>query len=349
MKIDNVDISFSDILIDPQYSEVESRSTVNISSNLGFTVLNLPIISSNMPSITEYKMAIEMFNHGGMGILHRFYSVEDAVEDFKKAKENIDATGKDASKIIGVSIGIKEEDKYRFEKLYEAGARVITVDVAHANSLMARNMIDWLVRCGKDIKIIAGNVATVEGALNLVDWGADVAKVGIGGGSICRTRSQTGVGKTQLSAIMEIKKAFIERKISNPIISDGGIKTAGDICKALIFSDAVMVGAVLAGTSETPGNAYPEPGTDLTNRTYYKMYGGNASMETKVNNGQIGRFVEGETKKIPFKGHVKYLLREIDDSIRSALSYSNANNLEEYRKNVQWHIISEGGKTESKF
>ncbi len=336
-------ITFSDILIKPQYSEIESRSSTNISSKLNDNlILDLPIISSNMPQITGWKMCVAMVDNGGLGILHRFMSIEDNVKEFQEVMNNVNFTDKNKY-CCGISIGVKEEDKKRFEKLYEAGARIITIDIASGHCKLMKDMIKWL-RPNKDIIIIAGNIATPEAIKDLQDWGADIGKVGIGGGKVCRTRSNAGVGVCQLQALMDIYNIA-----EIPIISDGAIKTSGDIAKALIFSDVIMVGSALAGCSETPGPAFVEPGTDLTNRTYYKLFGGSASQENKVANGQSGRFSEGETIKVPFKGHCKYLLREIKDGIQSALSYSNSNNLQEYRSKVKYSIISASGQKESKF
>lgn len=335
----SADITFSDILIRPQYSEIESRHNIDISSNMGKFKLDLPVISSNMPQITGWKMAVEMHKNGGLGILHRFMSIDDNVSEYKMAISNIDGN----RLAVGISIGVKDEEKKRFEKLYEAGARIVTVDIASGHCKLMKEMIKWL-KSNNDIVIIAGNVATPEAVIDLQEWGADIAKAGIGGGKVCRTRSNAGVGVCQLQAIMDISKAT-----RIPIISDGAIKTSGDIAKALIFSDAVMVGSVLAGCSETPGPAFAEPGTDLTNRTYYKLFGGNASQENKVANNQSGRFSEGEMIKVPFKGHCKYLLREISDGVRSCLSYCNSRNLSEYRQKVKYSIVTSSGQKESKF
>lgn len=338
-------ITFNDICIDSQYSEISSRSTVDVSTKLGKIKLGFPVISANMPDITEYKMALEMAANGGLGIIHRFMSIEENVEQFTRftefSKNPIWSEG------CGVSIGIKDGEKERFDKLYETGARLFCIDIAHGHSLMMKEMITWIKKHAKDVCLIAGNIATNYAALDLAEWGADVVKVGIGPGMVCRTRSNTGVGKPQFSALKEVYEALA--KITGiAIISDGGIKTSGDIAKALIFADAVMVGAVLAGTIETPGEVYSVEGTDLTNRTYYKMYGGSASAENKVKNGQTSRFVEGEMRRIPFKGHAKYLLGEIRDGLQSALSYSGASNLKEYKKIVKWEMISGAGKAESK-
>jgi len=343
-------ITFDDIYIDAQYSEVPSRSDVSLKSDLGKFQLSLPVISANMPNVTEWKMAVEMAKSGGMGILHRFKSIEENVEDFNLAIQGLIPISGNEYFQVGVSIGIKDEEKKRFEKLYEVGARIFCIDVAHGHTKMMKDMINWVHdNCRQDRPvIIAGNIASGYAALDLAEWGADVVKVGIGPGKVCRTRSNTGVGKPQFSALMEIHNALTGAGTGVKIIADGGIKTSGDIAKALIFADAVMVGAVLAGTSETPGKAFPEPGTDLTNRTYYKVYGGSASMENKVASGKKAIFVEGEMLKIPLKGHAKYLLREIRDGLQSALSLSGVSNLKDYKKKVKWYSMSGEGARESK-
>jgi len=339
-------ITFSDIGIKPSYSEVDSRTNVDISSDMGKFKLELPVISANMPQITEHKMAVTMQENGGMGILHRFMDIDENVRQLiKSGGASVPGT---PYYNVGVSVGIKDEEKERIVRLYEAGARIFCVDIAHGHSKGMKNMIEY-IKPLDGVVIIAGNVATAEGALDLCSWGADVIKVGVGPGSRCLTRMKTGVGVPQFSALDYIRDRLDYEGMNDvKLIADGGIKQEGDVAKALIHADAVMVGAVLAGTSETPGNAFPEPGTNLTNRTYYKMYGGSASFENKVANGQSGRFNEGEMIKVPFKGHAKYLLREVEDGLRSAFSYAGASNLTEYKKNVKWAVMSSGGKSESK-
>jgi len=354
------DITFSDIHIESQYTEVESRRTgVDITADMGMFKLKLPVFSANMPQITEWKMAKEMAKWGGMGIIHRFNrfkSVEASVKEFEKSCGEIAiSTGISSPELeykVGVSIGVKESDKERFQELYDVGARIFCIDIAHGHSKMMKDMIKWLKSNSDDICIIAGNVANAEGALDLADWGAAIIKTGIGPGSVCRTRSNTGVGKPQFSAIKEVSEALDANNFDEvKIIADGGISTTGDIAKALIYADAVMVGAVLAGTSETPGKVFPVAGTNLTNRQWYKVYGGSASAENKVtnsNNDENPTFVEGEMKTVPFKGKAKYLLQEIDHGIKSAFSYTGASNMTEYKAKVKWRIQSSGGKTESK-
>ena len=345
------DIAFSSIHIESQYSDVDSRSTdVDITADMGKFKLRLPVFSANMPQITEWKMAKEMAEHGGMGIIHRFKSIEWNVNQFKKAAEEvlINSNG-----LVGVSIGVKEEGKVRFEALRDAGAKIFCIDIAHGHSAMMKNMIQWIRNNSSDeICIIAGNIATAEGALDLAEWGADIIKIGIGPGSVCRTRSNTGVGKPQFSAIREVALALEANNFDHiRTIADGGITTAGDIGKALIYADAVMVGAVLAGTTETPGRVFPVAGTDLTNRQWYKVYGGSASAENKSahsENDEAPTFVEGEMKIVPFKGKAKYLLREIDHGVRSTFSYSGAKTMSEYKAKVKYKRMDESGRVESK-
>ena len=348
-----MDISFSDILIEDQFSDVGSRDVdVDISSNVGGLLLNLPLFSSNMPQITEWKMAVEMVNHGGMGILHRFQDIESNVQEYRKAIEEVciklRSCSQNISHLVGVSIGIKDDGKERFDALYEEGARTFCIDIAHGHCTQMKDMVGWISNKAKDVIIIAGNIATARAALDFAEWGVNVAKVGIGPGSVCKTRSNAGVGTAQFTAIKNVYDA-LHGISSMGILADGGIRSGGDFAKAMIYSDAVMVGAVLAGTSETPGRAFAEPGTDLTNRTWYKMYGGNASGENKDASGKSVKFVEGEMLKIPFKGHAKYMLREMKEGLQSAMSYSGSRTLSEYKKKVKWRLISGSSSIESKY
>jgi IMP dehydrogenase/GMP reductase len=167
--------------------------------------------------------------------------------------------------------------------------------------------------------------------------------------SVCRTRSRTGVGKPQFSAVLEVCRELEKIGSSAKVISDGGITDVGDVAKAIAGgADAVMVGAVLSGTTETPGRVYPVAGTNLINREWYKVYGGSASAENKsTENGKV-RFVEGEMKTVPFKGKAEYLLNDITEGVQSAYSYQGAHNTSEFHAKVKWKRISNGGRIESK-
>ncbi len=364
--------TFNDVQFMPLYSPLGSRSDADATSRLGKTVLPFPVISANMKDITGPKMAVEMFKNGGLGILHRFGTVEEDVKDFKEtlyaisvliqdecfrpekseknmvwsvvkhlSQKSVEEMNDCAALHVGVSIGVNESDKPRLKALVEAGAKLICIDIAHGHCLKMKEMLAYIkAEYGdKDLYIIAGNIASIEGARDLVEWGASCVKVGIGPGMMCETRKNTGVGIPQLSAIKNIRD-----ELPNIVmISDGGIKYNGDIAKALKYADAVMVGGMLAGTSETPGHVYKNK-----DGVYYKVFGGSASAENKVKNGAAKEFIEGVVSEVPFRGHVKYVLREAYQNLQSSFSYAGAFNLKDFQKNSILVKISGGGKQESK-
>jgi IMP dehydrogenase len=333
--------TFSDVLIKPMYSEIESRKEVCISSDFDYFKLSLPVISAPMKSICGPKMAIEMHRNGGLGILHRFCSVEKAIEDYKEANDT--CCENRYMNTCGVSIGVQEEDKERFSKLYEAGARIFCLDSANGYCKAMKEQISWIKLNTTDAYIIAGNVATPDGARFLTELGANAIRCGIGPGRACMTRRNTGVGIPALYSLMTI---YEELKNASPrprIIADGGIKFGGDFAKALKYSDAVMVGSFIAGTSETPGEVFKDE-----NGQYYKVYMGSASGENKIESGKANEFVEGIAIKVPFRGHVKHILREVKEGLKSAFSYTNSRNIDEFHKNCEFIEITSGGKEESK-
>ena len=334
--------TYSDVLIKPRYSEIESRSKVDLSTKIGNTKLKLPVISSNMKTITGPKMAGAMARHGAMGILHRFCTIEENVEMFNDAIKYTDLET-DVER-IGVSIGVKDIDKERFNKLYEAGARIFCIDVAHGHHIHVKNMLSWInttlvPHFRKEITLIAGNIATPEAYQDLATWGADVVKVGIGPSPVCRTRFNTGVGMPQLYALESIYNELLTYNDAPHIIADGGISCVGDIAKALKYSDAIMLGNLISGTAETPGNVFRNENGEL-----YKIYGGSASGENKGEN----RFVEGVIKTVKFNGKVKYILQEIEQGLQSAFSYVGVDNHSDYQFNCELVPISIGSHKESR-
>lgn len=335
-------LTFSDILIEPRYSTVLSRKDVDLTTDFHGFKLSLPVISANMKSITEYKMCCAMKDEGGLGILHRFYtSTEEYIEQVKQCVQY-------CGNHFGVSVGVKDKDKELTERLYEAGARIFCIDVAHGDHILVKNMLKFLQGVNDvngPITIIAGNIATSWGAMDLVGWGCKILKVGIGPGSVCMTRRNTGVGVPQLHALMEIDKVLKDWHCRHEvnIISDGGIVFPGDVSKALIYSDAVMVGSFISGTKETPGNVFVDE-----KQQHYKVYYGSASGESKNNNHQDVNFVEGVTTKVPFKGKVKYLLQQIREGVQSAFSYTGVMTLKSFQEEAEIIVISGAGKTESK-
>lgn len=332
-------LDFDDVMIVPKYSNITSRKNVDTTSSTEKLSLKLPVISSNMKTITEWKMCRAMTENGGFGIIHRFLSAERIMEQiklFQTSFPRISGIPYD----FGVSIGVQTDDKFLFEKLYKNGARDFCIDVAHGHHSLVKDMLGFFKNQNlDDITVIAGNVATPDGAKFLIDEGADIVKVGIGGGKVCRTRRNTGVGIPTFHSIMTIRESCPNAVI----IADGGIKSSGDIAKALKYADFVMLGNMLAGTSETPGNVYRDEDED-GEPYYYKDYQGSASGQNKSSNNAEANFVEGITKRVMFRAKVKYILREIEDGLQSAFSYVGANNMKEFKENCEFIRVTPNTK-----
>lgn len=327
-------LTFDDVLIMPKRSDVRSRRDPSLRSRLTKTrSLEIPIISANMDTVTGPEMAIAMHNLGGLGILHRFASIEDQVAMVEKVK----ASG---ASLISASIGVGDESKARSKALVEAGVNVVTIDIAHGHSVQMMETMKWLKDTYPQIEIIAGNMAMPEAARDLIEAGADAIKVGIGPGSMCTTRIITGCGVPQLTAIALC--AEIAESYDVPVIADGGIKTSGDIVKAFAAgASTVMLGSMLSGTLETPGEL----------KAGKKQYRGMASKAAQVSwRGGVpeGMAAEGESTMVPVKGHAKDVVLEITGGIRSGMSYINATSVAEIREKACFMEMSSNGIAESR-
>ena len=326
-------ISFDDVLLVPQYSDVESRGSLDTSNELDeSTTLGLPIISSPMDTVTEVDMASAMNTHGGLGIIHRYNSVEEQAKLVKLSK----LQGADN---IGAAIGVTGDYLERAQALVDEGVSVLCVDVAHGHHLMMKAALTNLRQAvGKSVHIMAGNVATGEGARDLASWGADSVRVGIGGGSICSTRLVSGHGMPTFQSIMEC----VNYGCPVPIIADGGMKTSGDIVKALAAgADFVMLGSMLAGTDQSPGQVF-----DNGNKRY-KVYRGMASSEAQVNWRGNTSTPEGISTTIPYKGDVNSILADLKGGIQSGMSYSGAKTIRDLQAKAQFIKQTSAGQTES--
>jgi IMP dehydrogenase len=310
--------TFDDVLLVPQYSDIQSRSEVDISTELGKGVkLKLPIISANMDTITDFTMAKTMNENGGLGVLHRYISKEQTLDWLRR----LDDDNSLPLKYHFPSIGNKPEDREAALE-YREFTDCICVDVAHGHSKETIATVKHLKNAGY-ANIIAGNVATSDGAYALFEAGANIIKIGIGPGSVCTTRIVTGHGVPQLSAINNVYKFKQQNYLKDmSIIADGGIKNSGDIVKALAFgADAVMIGGLFAGYQETPS-------CDLG------VYRGMASKPAQVDfKGKVSNnTAEGVSCYVAPKGSVVPFLEELAGGIRSGFSYSGARNLEQFRK-----------------
>jgi IMP dehydrogenase len=327
-------LTFDDVLIIPAKSDVRSRRDPFLKSQLTKKIeVELPIVSANMDTVTEAEMAIAMNHLGGFGILHRFMSIEDQVAQTRKVR----AAG---AKHVGASIGVGDDVQTRARALVDAGADVITIDIAHGHSVSMMETMEWLKKTHAHVEIIAGNVATPEGTQDLIDAGADAIKVGIGPGSMCTTRVITGCGVPQLTAIALC--AEVGAKHGVPVIADGGMRTSGDIMKAFAAgASSIMLGSMLSGTIETPGEI----------KSGRKQYRGMASKSAQVSwRGGVpeGMAAEGESTFVPVKGHVRDVLLEISGGVRSGMSYINATSIDEIRAKARFMEMSGAGVNESR-
>ena len=312
-------LAYDDVLLKPQYSEIRSRTEIDISSDLtkGLS-LKIPIFASPMDTISESSMAAAMTGAGACAIIHRYNTIREQVNELNEVP---------APRIVGGAIGVSGDYLERAAALVEFGVDFVCVDVAHGHHIMMKealyNLKDLL---GDDFHVMAGNVATLEGINDLADWGADSVRCNIGGGSICSTRIQTGHGIPGLQTIFECAKTDRDIKI----IADGGIKNSGDIVKALAAgADSVMVGSLLAGTRETPGSIIKD-GAGHT----WKEYRGMASKEAQISwRGKYSSF-EGVASRVPYRGSVKDVLEDLERGIKSGFSYTGARNLRELHAKV---------------
>ncbi len=332
----NQAITFDDVLLVPAYNHWESRRVVDISmrDRTGKLSLDLPVMSSNMDTITGVEMADFMGANGGIGVMHRFMSIENNVSMFKACKYP-----------TFVSIGCSEGDLERTEALRDAGAQLFCIDVAHAHAkYVGRTLKNVRKLLGKDVCIMAGNVATYAGADYLASCAADIIKVGIGGGSVCTTRIKTGFGIPNLTAIRECAK------VDRSIVADGGMRSPGDLVKALAFgADFIMLGSMLAGTRPTPGEVLSRTdGKGETRRI--KIYRGMASSEVQDDyHGGMAEWktAEGVATEVPYRDDEAEIVADIIGGLRSGLTYGGASDIKELQRKLDYVRITPAGRTES--
>jgi IMP dehydrogenase len=274
-------------------------------------------------------------------------------QDIAKIAEHPYATKDERGRLrVGVAIGVHQDDLGRAAACVEAGADVLVVDIAHGHSSHAIEMVKQLKHTFPSLPVIAGNVATSEGIRDLAKAGADAVKVGVGSGSICITRVVTGFGVPQVTAVAEC--AAVGLKLGVPIISDGGIRTSGDLTKALAAgASTVMVGSLLAGTDESPGAPIVRAGRR------YKVVRGMASLTANVDRRKLEQgeeLAEGEWSQVvpegveaivPYRGSVIDILTQLVGGLRSGLSYAGANSIEELWANAEFIRITGAGMEES--
>ncbi|MFN4212830.1 MAG: guanosine monophosphate reductase [Microgenomates group bacterium] len=350
------ELTFDDILLLPGKSKIplEDDYKIDISTWLTKrTKIKIPIISAGMVSVTEWEMAEVLARNGGIGAIHSFLTREEQIRQVKKVKKN--------NLLVAACVYEGWSDLFNhIKKLYEAKLDVLVIESYHAYNSKLFNIVREIKKRFSKLDIIVGNVVTKEATEYLCKAGADAIKVGIGSGSHCTTRIVTGFGRPQLSAIFECYK--IAKKFGVPIIADGGIRSTGDIIKALIFgANAVMIGGLLAGYKQSPGKLiikkgikYKESFGSCTLNAVNKNTEFKISRIIKIKNflknfllnkreikEEFNDFLEeGVGGLIKYKGDVTFLIKDIVKSIKRGLWYAGAMNIKELQKKSNFVIVS---------
>lgn len=353
-------LTFDDVLLIPAESHVlpnEVDLSVKLADNIK---LNLPFISAGMDTVTESSMAIAMALQGGMGVIHKNMSIVAQAGEVATVKGVMlsgnftrAAVDEENKLLVAAAVGVTSDTFQRAQALLEAGANAIVIDTAHGHSAGVLRKIKEIREHFHKATLIAGNVATAEGTKALFDSGVDIVKVGIGPGSICTTRIIAGVGVPQITAIYDA--ASVAREYGKTIIADGGIKYSGDIVKAIAAGgNAVMLGSMFAGTTETPGQII----TDGDKK--YKVYRGMGSIGAMAqSHGSSDRYFQGGVNeanklvpegieaRVEYKGDVSDTIFQLIGGLRSGMGYVGARNIDELINKAQFVQMTNSGLRES--
>ena len=338
-------LTFDDVTLAPNYSEIlpsETNTSIKLSKYLS---LKIPIMSSAMDTVTEAKMAIAVGEKGGIGVIHRNLSVKKQIQEIRKIKSK--------NLLVGAAVGANSDEHKRAEQILKENLDLIVVDTAHAHSKKVSNIIKKIIKIKpKKTALCAGNIATKEAAKFLIKLGVDIIKVGIGPGSICTTRLVAGIGVPQLSAILNVRKG-LKNNSRVSIIADGGIKFSGDIAKALAAgADAVMVGSLFAGTDQAPGKIIKKNGK------YFKSFRGMGSIGA-MNKGSADRYFQTKQKNaskyvpegvegfVKYKGNVDKIIYQLVGGLKSSMGYLGSKNIVDLRKKPKFYKITKAGFYES--
>lgn len=353
-------LTFDDVLLIPAESHVLPNE-VDLHTQLAPNLkLNIPIISAGMDTVTEGAMAIAIALQGGLGVIHKNMSITAQAGEVANVKNvvvpsNITKAAVDDNNhlLVAAAIGVTSDTFERAEALIEKGADAIVIDTAHGHSAGVLRKVKEIRKHFPHVTLIAGNIATGDAARALFDSGVDIVKVGIGPGSICTTRVIAGVGVPQITAIYDAATAA--REYHKPIIADGGMKYSGDVVKALAAGgNAVMLGSMLSGTTEAPGEVFESDGQK------YKTYRGMGSVGAMAQaHGSSDRYFqggvneanklvpEGVEARVEYKGDVSDIIFQIIGGLRSGMGYVGAATIADLRENAQFVKITNAGLRES--
>lgn len=350
--------TFDDLLLVPAKSVVVPAQ-VDLSSKLTSKItLRIPIVSAAMDTVTEAMMASQLAKLGGLGFIHKNMPTDMQAEMVKLVKEtvieeeyknaNVDSQGR---LVVGAAVGVGEASLDRVKELVEAGVDIITVDSAHGHSEGVVQTVRLIRSAFPELDIVGGNIVTAQAATDLIYAGANVVKVGVGPGSICTTRVVAGVGVPQLTAVNDVYN--VAKQYGVGVIADGGIKLSGDISKALAAgATCVMLGGLLAGTEETPGDVIEVFGKRV------KSYVGMGSLSA-MQRGSSDRYFQGGVKEldklvpegieatVPYKGPIKDVVYQMLGGVRSGMGYCGCATIEEMHTKAQFVKITGAGLKES--
>ncbi|WP_247730125.1 guanosine monophosphate reductase [Halovivax limisalsi] len=326
-------LSYGDVLVVPQRSGVDSRSNVDLSTNLTDDLeLATPLCSAPMDTVTEAETAIAMAEAGGLGTIHRFLTIEEQAAEVREAAA--------AGATVGAAVGIAGDPIDRTEAVLDAGADCVMVDVAHGHLERCLDAVAELREAFPDVDLVAGNVATTDGVADLADAGADCVKVGIGPGSHCTTRRVAGAGVPQLTAVSDCAEAAAEHGVRT--IADGGIRCSGDAVKALLAgADAVMMGSLFAGTAEAP----PEV-VEIDGSRYKRSRGmaTTAANEARTDSDGLPDADEGVEGLTEYTGPLVDVAAEFAAGIRSGLSYAGGHTIEDARDAAEFIRVADSAR-----
>jgi IMP dehydrogenase len=355
-------LTFDDVLLVPGYSDF-SRKDIDLSTKFSKKIkISIPLVSSPMDTVTESKLAIELAKLGGIGIIHRNLSVGNQAIEVKKVKEK--------KLLVGAAVGASSGFEARIKALSDVGVDAIVVDSAHGFSKRVIETLKFIKKNYKNIDVIAGNVATFDGAKALIVAGADGLRVGMGPGAICTTRIISGMGIPQITAIMETFR--IAKKFEVPVIADGGVKYSGDIVKALAAgASSVMMGIFFAASFEAPGKLITLKRQELPSRFQrishmkkdyqFKEYRGMGSEGAMKKGSKIksedefhGKnykdrilVAEGVEGLVPVKGKVSDLVSQTIGGIKSGMYYVGVKNISELWRKAKFIQITQASLAES--
>jgi len=333
--------TFDDVLLEPKYSEINSRDQVDISVQIFPNLrLKVPIMSANMQTVNSVKLCIAIDKEGGIATVDQFRNINKQVEMINEIKK--------AGAKVGGAIGVTKDYLERATSLIESDTDFIVMDTPHAHNNLTKNAILNFQRNFNDFPLIVGNIATKDATKFLMDLGIKCIKVGIGPGAACLTRENTGVGGAQLTAIMECFEVAKEYEVK--LIADGGIKMPGSFSKAIAAGGCcVYMGSIFAGTDEAPSNFIERDGIK------YKQYFGSSSSDAKIKRTiddesfleDVNRFVEGGSGYTLYRGSVEKVIKEYIMGLKSAMSYVGAINISEFQKRSTFRVITNNGVLEN--